>query len=222
MWTPLGLNLQPLNIILHWFNNWLIWDLQLTFSWQSNTDVVLTGRKRTLSQPLFYSVCVPAAQTRAPQGPVLVFPALGAVSALSQTASWPTILLWPIGMWVILRWLHMTGCQKLDRVKRKAGISHSSAFLRPFQACTQQEKGTGNTEKFLSLLFYHLSFCFHCSERQSISFTDSSVHILWQMERHAWPKMALLQNCLTSQVGCFSSNKDLFHHKHAAPRVSLH
>lgn len=30
-------------------------------------------------------------------------------------------------MWVILQWFHMTSCQKLDRLKRKAGMSHSSA-----------------------------------------------------------------------------------------------
>lgn len=130
-----------LSIILHWFNSWLIWFFQILFSWQKSNRLFFflkTGRKRTLSQTLFYSVCVPAAHTWKPWGPVLVFPGLGAVSAFSQTASRPTILLWSSGVWVILRWLHMTGCQKLDRVKRKAGISHSSAFLRPFQACTQQ------------------------------------------------------------------------------------
>lgn len=104
-----------------------------------NTNVCQQKGKLTPSPPLCFSLSrslaqdlFAAARTWAPLGPVLVFPGLGAVSAFSQTASQPTISLWSIGVWVILRWLHMTGCQKLDRVKRKAGISHSSAFLHPF------------------------------------------------------------------------------------------
>lgn len=151
-------------------------------SWlKSNSDVVLAGRKRTLRQTLCYSVCVPVAHTWTPWGPVLVFPGLAAVSALSHTASRPTMLLQSIGVWVILQWLHMTGCQKLDRVKRKAGISHSSCLCPPIPRMhTTIKRGRKYRELPLSLYLRSLllRFFFFCSKCTSISFSDSSVHIL--------------------------------------------
>lgn len=150
-----------INLAADWYDFFFF--LQWMLSWlKSNSDVVLAGGKRTLRQTLCYSVCVPVAHTWTLWGPVLVFPGLGAVSALSHTASRPTMLLQSIGVWVILRWLHMTGCQKLDRVKRKAGISHSSCLCPPIPRMhTTIKRGRKYRElppslylRFLLLLFF--------------------------------------------------------------------
>lgn len=106
---------------LHWFSfsSWLFSVYEIKYWHFFNKK-----QEDTLTTGILFSQ-VPA---WVPWGPVLAFPGLGAVSAFRQTASQTTILLWSTGVWVMLQWLHMTGCQKLDRVKRKAGISHSSAI----------------------------------------------------------------------------------------------
>lgn len=77
---------------------------------------------------------LPPACGPTPWGSGLVCSGLGAaVSAYSQSGHY---LLLSIDVRVILQWLHMTGCQKLDRVERKAGSSQS---FSPFQTCKQED-----------------------------------------------------------------------------------